>query len=138
MQLFRTKFPDCFILRTKKWIKCFLGENPVNSRGKAGDITAPISIFQAWSWPVQYDLTVSSCIGVIAPQLAYPSDSGEMVKKTITGVVCCAAQSKTYDTCEQSETIITHFTKKTKLKLTLRTKCKSTTSFHLKTQGIQI
>ena len=40
--------------------------------------------------------------------------------------------------CQQSKKIITHFAHKMKLKLTLRTKCQSTTSFHLEMQGIQI
>ena len=53
-----------------------------------------------------------------------------------TGVAYCAAQMKKYDKCGKSKTIITHFAHKTKLKLTLLTKCQSTTSFHL--QGIQI
>ena len=39
MQLSRTKFRKSFILSNKKWIKCFPGKNPVNSRGKSGDIT---------------------------------------------------------------------------------------------------
>ena len=39
MQLSRTKFRKSFILSTKKWIKCFPGKNPVNSREKSGDIT---------------------------------------------------------------------------------------------------
>ena len=42
MQLSRTKFQKSFILSTKKWIKCFPGENPVNSRGKSGDITGAV------------------------------------------------------------------------------------------------
>ena len=45
-----------------------------------------------------------------------------------TRVVCCATQREKHDTCEQSKTIITHFARKTKTKLTLRTKCQSTTS----------
>ena len=39
MQLSRSKFRKSFILSTKKWIKCFAGKNPVNLRGKSGDIT---------------------------------------------------------------------------------------------------
>ena len=39
MQLSGTKFRKSFILSTKKWIKCFPGKNPVNSREKSGDIT---------------------------------------------------------------------------------------------------
>ena len=39
MQLSRTKFRKFFILSTKKWIKCFPWKNPVDSRGKSGDIT---------------------------------------------------------------------------------------------------
>ena len=38
MQLSRTKFRKSFILSTKKWIKCFPGKNPVDSREKSGDI----------------------------------------------------------------------------------------------------
>ena len=39
MQLSRTKYQKSFILSTKKWIRCFPGKNPVNSREKSGDIT---------------------------------------------------------------------------------------------------
>ena len=41
MQLSIAKFQKSFILNTKKWIKCFPEKNPVNSRGKSGDITRP-------------------------------------------------------------------------------------------------
>ena len=44
MLLSRTKFRKSFILSTKKWIKCFPGKNPVNSRGKSGDITRFTSV----------------------------------------------------------------------------------------------
>ena len=35
--------PSDLILSTKKWIKCFLRKNPVDSRGKSGDITCSCS-----------------------------------------------------------------------------------------------
>ena len=56
MQLTRTKFQKSFILSTKNWIKCFPGKNPVNSRGKSGDITLSLKSWKRSS-TVLFSLT---------------------------------------------------------------------------------
>ena len=53
MHLSRTKFQKSFILSTKKWIECLTEKNPVNSRGKSGDITSSSARFRGEANPEQ-------------------------------------------------------------------------------------
>ena len=88
MQLSRTKFRKSFILSTKKWIKCLLGKNPVNSRGKSGDITEKTAKVLE---KINTIIGISRCSQLSNLQL----------KSAFCCCCCCRWQSKHLSSCRQ-------------------------------------